>query len=432
VDSRRAIVVLGAGPAGAASALGLAPLGFDVCVVAAPSPRPRRESFSPRVVEALRRLGLREALAALEPAAPRLVRWAGSERALTGEAQVERARFDAGLVEDLAAHGVRVLRDEVVRVAAGDAVRVELASGGVLAADFAIEARGRAAPAEGARERGPETTCLVQRFRGAPAEARLAVLSLAGGWLWLARDARGRVAAQLALAAQDAPARSALAASLDAALRGDALAAELLGDARPDGAPFARAATPILAAAPAHERLLRVGDAALAVDPLSGNGVFQTLSTALVAPAVVNTLLRAPERAALAREFYAARARDVFLRFARVSRDFYASGAAHHGGAFWRERAAWPDALPAEPPGGPPTLARRPVVCDGFVAEREVVVSAARPLGVWRVAGVEVAPLVRALQADAADAGRIVAAIPPAARPAVESWLRAHGLVPSA
>jgi hypothetical protein len=190
--------------------------------------------------------------------------------------------------------------------------------------------------------------------------------------------------------------------------------------------------------------MLRVGDAALAVDPLSGNGVFQALSTALVAPAVVNTLLRRPERAGLARAFYAERARDAFLRFARVSRDFNARAAAHHGGAFWRARAVWPDAVPTHPrpsERAAPVVARRPVVCDGWIEEREVVVTPERPLGTWRIAGAELAPLVRELaqsptvpNASAAPptptsrAERALASLPEPARAPVRAWLRAHGL----
>jgi ATP-binding cassette subfamily B protein len=59
-----------------------------------------------------------------------------------------------------------------------------------------------------------------------------------------------------------------------------------------------------------------------AVDPLSGNGIFQALSSAFLAPAVVNTLLRAPGQAALAKRFYQERLDHLFLRFARIGRDF--------------------------------------------------------------------------------------------------------------
>jgi flavin-dependent dehydrogenase len=443
---RTEIVVLGAGPAGAAAALGLAALGFEVAVVAMPRARAIRESFSARVVEALEGLGLRDALAAIEPPCPRLVRWGGAERELPGEAQVERAAFDAGLAADLSARGLLVLRDEVTHVSVhADSVRLALASGAALDAEFAVEARGRSAPNSGVRERGPETTCLVQRWRTAPRAPQIAVLSLANGWLWLAFDGRSGLTTQLALDASDAPARPELGARLERTLRADARAAELLGEARREGDAFARAATPVRDGAPVSARMLRVGDAALAVDPLSGNGVFQALSTALVAPAVVNTLLRRPHSAALAQAFYAARTCDIFLRFARVSRDFYAQGAAHHEGAFWRARAAWPDAEPAHPAleaaasdesAALLAIEKRPVVCDGWIEEREVVVTPERPLGTWRVAGIELVPLVRELlRAEGASEaergaheGRAFALLPEASREPVRAWLRAHGI----
>jgi flavin-dependent dehydrogenase len=443
------IAVLGAGPAGAAAALGLAALGYDVAVVTSPSARARarRESFSARVVAALRELGVDAALAAIEAPGARIVHWAGAERELPGEAQVERARFDEGLAQDLAGRGVRVLNEDAAAVRASEGgVRVALAPGRTLAARFAVEARGRAAPGGGERERGPETVCLVQRWKrtgragdagGAP--GRIAIASLEDGWIWLANDGRGGLTAQLALDASQAPPREELATRVAQALRADDACAAWLGDATPDGEPFARAATPVLSAGLVSAETLRVGDAALAVDPLSGNGVFQALSTALVAPAVIHTLLRKPERAALARAFYTERARDLFLRFGRVSRDFYALGAAHHGGAFWGARAAWPDAQPVHTPAGSAraAIARRPVVCDGWIEEREVILTAERPLGIWQVAGIELAPLVRALaagaraeSADGDQAGareaRMLAALPYAAREPVAAWLRAH------
>ena len=444
------IAVLGAGPAGAGAALGLAALGYAVAVIAplARRARPRRESFSARVVEALRALGLEEALAAVDAPGERVVRWAGDERALPGEAQVERAAFEAGLLSDLARRGVRVLRDEVVsatsRPAAADgagSARIALASGGALEARFAIEARGRAAPSGSGRprERGPETLCVVQRWRhgaGSRPGARTAVVSLANGWAWLADDGRGALATQLTLAAGDAPPRVELGASVARALRGDAWCRDLLGNVAPEGAPSVRSATAVLGRAFEGDAMLRAGDAALAVDPLSGNGVFQALSTALVAPAVVNTLLRKPERASLARSFYTERARELFLRFSRVSRDFYAQGAAHHGGAFWHARAAWPDAVSTHAHGdarSPLTgaaraaIALRAVVCDGWIEEREVVVTPERPLGTWQLAGVELAPLVREL-ARGARTERALAPLPDAAREPVRAWLRAHGL----
>jgi hypothetical protein len=165
----------------------------------------------------------------------------------------------------------------------------------------------------------------------------------------------------------------------------------------------ARGSTAILQSPLAESWMLRVGDAAMAVDPLSGNGIFQALSGASVAPAVINTLLREPERAELALRFYEERVRHLFLRFARIGRDFYRAETRWSGRAFWRARAAWPDEEPAHAAAAPRVVGEelRPVVERGFIRERSVLVTSEQPLGVWRVAGAELAPLARDLPESA-------------------------------
>ena len=54
-------------------------------------------------------------------------------------------------------------------------------------------------------------------------------------------------------------------------------------------------------------------------------------------------------------------------------------------------------------------MALRPVVDNGFIRERDVVLSSDQPLGVWRVAGVEVAPLLHGLPANEVQRERILA-----------------------
>jgi hypothetical protein len=137
----------------------------------------------------------------------------------------------------------------------------------------------------------------------------------------------------------------------------------------------------------------------MAVDPLSGNGIFQSLSSALQAPVVINTLLRRPERAALARQFHQQRVEQLFMRFARIGRDFYSQEQTRAGLPFWARRRRWPDAQPLHLAADWQSVqvARRPVLRDGFVDEAEVVVTADQPLGVWHLQGVELAPVVRAV-----------------------------------
>ena len=71
---------------------------------------------------------------------------------------------------------------------------------------------------------------------------------------------------------------------------------------------------------------------------------------------------------------------------------------------------------------------------DGFIREREVMITTGQPLGVWRVEGVEVVPLLRELPHEpaaqaAALAQRVDAATgSPAQRRHLEAWLLRHGL----
>jgi hypothetical protein len=161
-----------------------------------------------------------------------------------------------------------------------------------------------------------------------------------------------------------------------------------------------RAATPRLARTLLTETVIRIGDAASAVDPLSGHGVFEALGSALAASAAVHTILETPKSAPLARRFYEERTRLAFERFARVGRDFYRMETRWPDRPFWRARADWPDDGPAHAPalGAPARIEPRPVVADGLVVERPVVVTPDQPRGIWQIDGVPLAELLDALR----------------------------------
>ena len=157
---------------------------------------------------------------------------------------------------------------------------------------------------------------------------------------------------------------------------------------------LARTSGAVLAPEVCGATWLRVGDAAMAADPLSGNGIFQSLSSALQAPMVVHTLLNHPADAPHAQRFHTERVQGLFQRFARIGRDFYAQEARWAGQPFWSARRAWPDALPAHGAEGhaPPHIEQRRVVDRDRIRLAEVLVTADQPLGIWHVDGVEVAP----------------------------------------
>lgn len=403
------IVVVGAGPAGAAAAIGLARMGEPVVLVGEPRRFAAVEGVSARVIDALRGLGLQRALTAIAPPSPRRAVWNGTYTEANVESLVDRQRFDRGLLDDLERLGVAVVRGRVTALHSTPG-RHELeidtdAGPRKLAADFLVEARGRAAPGGGApRVRGVETVSLLQYWQGPAGEAGSAVLSVEDGWMWMAALADGRRYLQLTVDVASAalPPKRALGEYCSARFRAVEAAEPFVRDAAPVGEPHARTSTAVLNEVVAGDDWIRIGDAAMAVDPLSGNGIFQALSSALQAPAVVATLRHDPSRAALAQQFHTRRIEHLFHRFARIGRDFYAQEARWPQTPFWAARRGWPDAAPLHAAVTPDSVrvARAPVVCEGRIIEEEVVVTPDQPLGVWQVDGLVVAPMLAALRSD--------------------------------
>lgn len=430
----KTLVILGAGPAGAATALGLRRLGYPVTLVSEWRRFAALEGVSLRVLEALRGAGLEQALAQGALASQRQVSWNGQQHAQNIEYLLDRPSFDRGLREDLCRAGVEVIEGRVLSVqSSATGHRIEIQGGEPLQADFLIEARGRQAPALGKGLRGPATVSLLNRWQGAPGSTASAVESLEQGWAWMARRADGQCYWQwtVDVASATLPAKALLLDYCRQQRAASALARAFFADTvQLDLQLHARSSTAILSSQVCGDNWIRVGDAAMAVDPLSGNGIFQSLSSALQAPVVINTLLRKPERAALAQGFHQRRVEQLFLRFARIGRDFYADEQRWPQQPFWQARRQWPDTFVAhaEADFSALRIERAPVLKDGFVDEAEVVITADQPLGIWHVHGVELAPLLRRLASQ--PAAQALAELTAEQGTMVRRWLLAQGYQP--
>lgn len=442
------IAVLGAGPAGVVTALGLHRLGYRVIVLGEPRHFRAVEGVSARVVAALQQQGLAHAMAGILPASTRLTHWNGELRAANTEYLVDRHGFDEGLWADLQAAGVKAIRARVGRVQEqpDGSWCVEARLGGekggstrgetrLWTTDFLVEARGRLAPHAGATHRGPQTLSLLCQWQGEPIMAghATAIESLPDGWAWMARLPDGRCYWQwtLDVAATPLPPRAALPAWC-AERRQTPLADQFFGvpnlEAGRHAPVVARPSEPIRALTVVQANLIRVGDAAMAVDPLSGNGLFQSLSSALQAPAVIHTMRVAPARAALAADFHRRRIAHLFERFCRIGRDFYAMESRWPEHPFWSERSQWPDGQPAHPvplPGALPSVVRGPALCGSEIIETELVLTPDQPLGIWQLDGEPLAPILRAVMAGEVE---VLDALPLDRRVNIVRWLRQHGV----
>ena len=437
------VVVLGGGPAGVATAAGLARLGESVILVGEPRRFPAVEGVSARVIEALRGLGLVGAVAAFSPPAPRRATWNGVHAEANSERLVDRQQLDRALLDDVRRLGVEVVPGRIADVTSmpsGHRVRLEAgAARSSLTARFLVEARGRAAPAAGQpRVRGIETVALSQFWQGPPGLTGSAVQSLEDGWAWMAALPDGRRYLQIAVDVASAalPPRKALAQRCAERFKAIEAAQPFLRDATPLGEPIARASTPVLNEVLTGEDWLRVGDAAMAVDPLSGNGLFQALSSSLQAPAVIRTMLHSAERAALAREFHRRRIEHLFYRFARIGRDFYASEEGWAGAPFWQARRGWPDGEPLHRPftAAEVVVARRPVVSQDEIVAADVVLTPDQPLGMWHLDGLPLADALSAVRTapPGQDPAATLAArldLRPHRAAALADWMRRQGWI---
>ena len=84
---------------------------------------------------------------------------------------------------------------------------------------------------------------------------------------------------------------------------------------------------------------LKVGDAALALDPLSSSGVQKAIQSALSAAVVANTLLQRPGMTQAALQFYRSSLAEASERHFRWAASHYDRVASRGGGAFWHKRA---------------------------------------------------------------------------------------------
>ena len=371
------VAVVGAGPAGCVFATRMVQLGLDVCLVErARFPRPHLgESLSPGVMPMLASMG---SAAAVEAAGfPRVsavsTNWDGVEAVRHDPRAdgmlVDRGVFDAALLARAAAAGVRVLQPAQVRhharTPAGWRVSVDAPGESfVLHATFLADASGRAARRGRRRQAmGPRTFAIYGYWTGAHLPQRPRIEAGEREWYWGVPIPDGSY--NTLVFVHGARFRTEPGTSLDDRLRAllerSALMREVRGGALRAPARAADA-TPYVDEDCVSARHIRIGDAALAIDPLSSSGVQKAIQTALSGAIVANTLLRRPDEGEAALRFYRDSLHDAAVRHRGWAAGHYAAAAAHRGDRFWSERAA--AALPDARDGAPMAMPATPAIAD--------------------------------------------------------------------
>jgi flavin-dependent dehydrogenase len=300
-------VIVGAGPAGGATALSLLQRGARVALVernAEPEDR-MGESLRGVAREALLELGVWDAFMRLERRPSHLHRasWAGrleerdSVRSPYGpDLHLDRARFDALLVEHAVARGAMLFRPALVRDVCTEAAgsRLTLAQGGVhttIAARCVIDATGRGATVArrfGAKRRDSDRLIgVARRFMRGAREPSTLVEAADDGWWYTAPQPSGRMVA-LFVTDGDSPAREARREAVwSQCLETAPLTRARLDAAEPAGPARAYLATPGILEWDLRAPVLPVGDAVLSFDPIAADGLCFALRSGIEAAAAV-------------------------------------------------------------------------------------------------------------------------------------------------
>jgi flavin-dependent dehydrogenase len=348
------VCVIGAGPAGSIFAARMAQLGHHVHLIERQR-FPRRhlgESLSPGVMTLLRAADMHEAVetAGFPPVGGVWVKWPDGPklREDTGAKGllVDRGEFDLRLLDRARALGVEVHQPAIVRRQIWDDARWRLAidadgTSQHLDADFVAFAGGRRNAAGREMKVGPSTLAVYGYWRGARLPSLPRIEAGQDSWYWGVplpdrtyntlvfvdpiwfRSTPGSTISERFLGLID---RSSLMEGCrDVELIAPVCAVD---------------ATAYLGNDCVAPTRIQLGDAALAIDPISSSGVQKAIQSALSGAIVANTLLRRPESTDAALDFYRAQLSGASARHRRWAAEHYSEVADARDRPFWRQRAA--------------------------------------------------------------------------------------------
>jgi flavin-dependent dehydrogenase len=367
------VAVVGGGPAGAAAALTLARVGLDVAMVEASSYQQPRlgETVPPPARAVLARLGFGEDWAATEvtPSFGNCSAWGGPTVASSSFIfnpygngwHLDRRRFDLRLAAGAAAAGVRLFQGARVTActaAPRDSWRLTLDREGrtsAMTVRAVVDATGRQARlarALGARRQVVDHLVGVAvQYRGAPNNGGVTLVeAVRDGWWYSAPVPPDRVMVMFMTDADLCRSQRyadpvVWAESLAHTHHTSQRVARYEGQSAPR---VAAAASHRLERAGAPGRWLAVGDAAMAVDPLSGSGILRALVSGEAAGlATAHWLLDRHKPA----QDYERWLDTCFGEYQRQRRLCYGLETRWRTGPFWRRRLPAPASIQSRPSG---------------------------------------------------------------------------------
>jgi flavin-dependent dehydrogenase len=357
------ICVLGDGPAGASMALRLARLGHNVFLLGGGVPPRSRllHSISPGICPFLDLLDLHESLDTFAIRCdPPEVRWETSEALETSNSSlsfylVDRSRMHDCMREIARRAGVRVITARItstpIRLAAGG-WRIPLSADVEIQAGFLVVATGRKSLLSTGRRRiMPPLMALHSRWKvTASVRPRIYIEALPNGWVWGACVPDGICCAAVFMdpLLRSRNGRADIEKSYLAFLSEAPVFSDFLSGSRIDPV-NACDASALLANEVIGSDWMLVGDSAVALEPISGQGIQVALKLGSQGAVAAHTLISDPSSAPVAEMFYRNQCRTIAARHGHATREFYAGPKRFQYEPFWIRRSAHKTSIALRP-----------------------------------------------------------------------------------
>jgi flavin-dependent dehydrogenase len=352
------IVVAGAGPAGITAAVKLHHFGFQVLLIAGSSSAyiSELQSLSPGFFTLAETIGLdpERIYKLLTPVLKSQRRWSEiiEEKESGSGFLTERFYFDRKLLMMAEELGVKVLKPGKIinSMFLNDLWELEINQEGILGTiktKFLVDATGKKSIIRGKKNRvGPQTVAITASWKNTSYPSASTFLeSSPSCWIWGGRSHDEIFHATLFADPGEISGRSKLME-----LYSQVLGKSKLFKACVEGSIISKITavetTPYYYEGPAGLNFIKTGESNLGFDPISSQGVQNTMSNAIQAAIVVNTLYKYPSNAGAALEFYRSQQQKTLRKHLTLTTETYLSALPWQDQPFWKNRIRKTSTLP--------------------------------------------------------------------------------------